>query len=164
MHPTFNMWALGPRRTWLAMSWGLLALVCAVPGHAASGDDAASPSAPVSHAYRCKDAGGQVRYSQWPCPGGDKLGELADHRTAAQRRHAIDVQVRDEALLRRMGRQRHHQEKVAAEQGAGSLSPRPHPPAKASDASPSAHAPVPLQRCRPPKCFTSRTPKVKPAT
>ncbi len=162
MHTTLNAWAAGLRRTWLAMTLGMLAW--AEHGHAASANDAASPSTPVSHAYRCTEAGGHVRYSQWPCPGGDKLGELADHRTAAQRRHAIDAQERDEALLRRMGRQRHHQDKLAAEQGAGSLSPRPHPPVKGRDASASAHAPVPLQRCRPPKCFTARMPKAKSAS
>jgi hypothetical protein len=131
-------------------------MTCPLAGHAATRDDSA-PS--TTAAYRCPDAKGHIGYSQLPCAGGTELGDLSDHRSAAQRRHAAEAQARDEALLRRMGRERRHQEKRAAEQGAAHLGPRPQVGAKASEASVDAHAPVPLRHCRPPRCFTARAPK-----
>lgn len=109
--------------------------------------------------WRCSDAQGRTRYSQQPCDGGTALTHLSDTRTAAQREQAADMQERDNKLLRRLGRERHHQALLAKEQGHASLSPTR--PRHVATSTPNAHAPVPLQRCRPPACFTARLPKDK---
>jgi hypothetical protein len=109
--------------------------------------------------WRCTDAHGGTRYSQQPCEGGTALTHLSDPRTAAQREQVADMLERDDKLLRRLGRERHHQEVLARDQGHGSLSPKRT--RHAATVTPAAHAPVPLQRCRPPNCFTARLPKDK---
>ncbi len=136
-------------------------MTCPLAGLSATRADAAPSTTAATAAYRCPDANGHVRYSQLPCTGGTELTDLADRRSDAQRRHAAEAQARDEALLRRMGHERRHQEKLAAERGAAHVGPRPHAAGKASEANVAAHAPVPLRRCRPPRCFTARTPKAK---
>jgi hypothetical protein len=166
------------------LTWALLGLACAVglwigppdatavTRHSSRAHDAAAPStghtanpstAGDSHTpvWRCKDALGTTRYSQHPCEGGTALTHLADPRTTAQREQAADMQARDGKLLRHLGRERHHQEVLARDQGHGSLGPK-HPRHVAAS-TPGAHAPVPLQRCRPPSCFTARLPKDKSA-
>jgi hypothetical protein len=124
--------------------------------HTSTAGAAGSSEAPV---WRCTDAHGTTRYSQQPCDGGTALTHLSDPRTAAQREQAADMLARDDKLLRRLGRERHHQAVLARDQGYGSLGPKRSRHAAAP--TPDAHKPVPLQRCRPPNCVTARLPKDK---
>jgi hypothetical protein len=125
---------------------------------------AAEASGAVGHAYRCASASGHVAYSQWPCDGGQRLNKLGDARTQAQQQASADQIERDQALSRRMARDRERLHKQAQGQTAISLGPsagvharRAHlaKPLKRAD----PHAPVPLERCTPPRCFTAKSPK-----
>ncbi len=129
---------------------------------------AAEASGAVGHAYRCASASGRVAYSQWPCEGGQRLNKLEDARTQAQQRAGADQIERDQALSRRMARERARLHQLAQGQTVISLGPsagvharRAHQAKPLKRADP--HAPVPLARCTPPRCFTAKSPKDKKA-
>jgi hypothetical protein len=141
-------------------------------GHSAKPSQAQDMPEAVQHAYRCAGAKGQVVYSQWPCEGGERLNDLADPRTRAQQQASADQIEREQALSRRMARDRQRLAKQAEGQTAISLGPtagqhardahKLDAKARAKQAA-NPHAPVPLERCRPPRCFTAHTPKDKKA-
>jgi hypothetical protein len=134
-----------------------------------------APDAPdmpgaVSEAYRCKAASGRVVYSQWPCDGGQHLNELADPRTRAQQRAGADQIERDQALSRRMAADRLRLHRQAQGQTVISVGPpaRAHGQAQTRQQAKAGkvadpHAPVPIERCKPPRCFTAKSPKEKKA-
>jgi Domain of unknown function (DUF4124) len=88
--------------------------------------------------YRCEDAAGRVTYSDEVCRGGLEL-KAGDERSAEERRAAIEVAKREEALGDKLARERRAAEKAARPAGAGHIT---HSAAeKAAKDKPSAKVP-----------------------
>lgn len=101
-----------PRRlhspTWL------VALVSVLAGIASSPLTAqATVATNTGSAYRCRDAQGQVSYTQRPCAEDAQAMRFADARTAAQQRQAASNTERDAKLARHMTRAQRKAERDA---------------------------------------------------
>ena len=109
-------WSVGA-----CLAWSLAACSALAPGLAQAQDTAA---------YRCGNT-----YQSKPCPGGVPV-DVADPRSAEQRRDAQAAAKRDEALARRMAQDRQAAEREARRQGgAVNVGPRAAPaPAKPASA------------------------------
>jgi hypothetical protein len=130
------------------------ALALCLAGHAAAWAEVNTV------AYRCGEGHGQVAYSQWACPTGQRLDQLADARTASQQTDGARLIERDQALARSMARDRQHLERQSADRVAQSLSPqRPIRKVSAQQAEAERQRHRHPHGCRAPQCFRAKVPK-----
>jgi hypothetical protein len=92
---------------------------------------------PAQPTWRC-GPDGRV-YQQEPCPGGRAV-DVADPRSSAQRRAAMDAARNDARLAERLERERRSRDSAARPAGAAGFNARPAPAAAPASAPPKPQA------------------------